>query len=218
MDFKYQMERDILYVMEKEQQILQEDSISTIKNKVIQYNINLLEEFRCAMDDDELERACEALATARQVIIFAEGGSASMANYAKASFIHTGIYCRLEVDASMQVMAAEYVTHEDVVIGITHSGRITNTIEAMGVAQNRGATTIALVGSHGTPVCKYADIVLAGDIDHPFDLSDFQGSRLEEFSVLSVLQIGVMMRNHEEAIEVAKRVSDSAELRRLKKN
>ena len=215
MDFKYQMERNVLYVVENEQQIMQEDDISTIKNKIIQYSVGLLEEFRAALDDEEMERACQALVQARQVMIFAEGGSASMADFAKTSMIHTGIYCSVEVDASMQIMAAEYAGEGDVVIGMTHSGRITNTIEALATARRRGATTIAITGTHGTPVCDYADIVLACDINHQFDLSDFQGSRLEEFCVLSILQIGTLMRTYATASEIAKRVSTSVERRRI---
>lgn len=215
MDFKYQMERNVLYVVENEQQIMQEDNISTIKNKIIQYSVSMLEEFRMALDDEALDRACEALIRAKRVIIFAEGGSASMADYAKTSLIHTGIYCSVETDASLQIMAAEYATQEDLVIGMTHSGRIANTIEALAVARRRGATTVAITGTHGTPVCKYADIVLACDINHQFDLSDFQGSRLEEFCVLSILQIGALMRTYDKAAEIAKRVSTSVELRRV---
>lgn len=216
MDFKYQMERNVLYVVENEQQITQDDSVSSIKNKIIQYSTSLLEEFRISLDDEEMERACSALTKAKRVIIVAEGGSASMAHYAKTSFIHTGIYCSVETDASLQIMAAEYATSEDVVIGMTHSGRIISTVEALSVAQKRGATTIAITGTHGTPVCKVADIVVACDINHQFDLSDFQGSRLEEFCVLSILQISLLMRTYESASEIAKRVSTSVEMRRIK--
>ena len=143
MDFKYQMERSVLYVVENEQQLMQEDNIATIKNKVIGYEISLLEEFRSSLDDMALDRTCNALIKADRVLIFAEGGSASMADYAKISFIHIGIYCQVEVDATLQMMAAEYVTEKDVVIGMTHSGRITNTIDALSAAQRRGATTVA---------------------------------------------------------------------------
>ena len=215
LDFKYQMERNVLYVVENEQQIMQGDSISTIKHKVIQYGIGLMEEFCTALDDDALERACNALARAKRVIIFAEGGSASMASYAKASLIHTGIYCTVETDASLQVMAAVYAEPDDLVIGITHSGRIINTVDALELAHERGATTLAITGTHGMPICKHADIVLACDVNHQFDLSDFQGSRLEEFCVLSILQLGALMRTYKSSAEVAKRVSLAAEKRRI---
>lgn len=215
MDFKYQMERNVLYVVENEQQIMQEDSISSIKHKVIQYGIGMMEEFCAALDDESLERACDALVRARRVIIFAEGGSASMADYAKASLIHTGIYCTVEIDASLQIMAAEYAEPDDLVIGITHSGRIANTVEALKLAHDRGAVTLAITGTHGMPICQCADIVLACDVNHQFDLSDFQGSRLEEFCVLSILQIGALMRTYKSSAEVAKRVSLAAEKRRM---
>lgn len=215
MDFKYQMERDVLYVMENEQLIMRGDSISSIKSKIIQYSVKLLEEFQSALDDEEMERACDALVRANRVMIFAEGGSASMADYAKTSLVHTGVYCSVETDSSMQIMAAEYAGEGDLVIGMTHSGRIANTIEALALAHKRGATTIAVTGTHGTPVCEHADIVLACDINHQFDLSDFQGSRLEEFCTLSILQIGALMRTYEKSSEIAKRVSDSVELRRV---
>lgn len=216
MDFKYQMERNVLYVIENEQQIVPSDSISTIRNKIIQYSIGLLEEFRSALDENALELACAALTKAKRVMIFAEGGSASMAHYAKSSLVHTGIYCSVETDASLQIMAAEFASSDDVVIGITHSGRIISTIEALSIAHKRNATTIAITGTHGTPVCKEADIVIACDINHQFDLSDFQGSRLEEFCVLSILQLGVLMRTYDTASEIAQRVSSSVEARRVK--
>jgi len=215
MDFKYQMERNVLYVVENEQQIMRDDAVGSIKNKVIQYSIGLMREFQTALDDAEMDRACDALKNARKIVIFAEGGSASMAEYAKTTFIHTGIYCTVETDATLQIMAAQYVNDQDVVIGMTHSGRIVNTIEALAAAKKSGATTIAITGSHGTPVCEHADIVLACDINHQFDLSDFQGSRLEEYCVLSVLQMGILMRTYDQSSKISKNVSAAAELRRM---
>lgn len=214
MDFKYQMERNVLYVVENEQQIMRDDEIGSIKNKVIQYSIGLMHEFQSALDDTEMNRACDALKSARKIVIFAEGGSASMAEYAKTTFIHTGIYCTVETDATLQIMAAQYVNEQDVVIGMTHSGRIVNTIEALSAAKKSGATTIAITGSHGTPVCEHADIILACDINHQFDLSDFQGSRLEEYCVLSILQMGILMRTYDQSSKISKNVSAAAELRR----
>jgi len=215
MDFKFQMERNVLYVIEQEQLISREDRIPEIKNKIIQYSIGLMNEVRDSLDDGALERACDAIVSAKRVIVFAEGGSATMADFAKTSFIHTGVYCHVETDASIQIMAAQYVTREDTVIGMTHSGRIGNTIEALAAAKKLGAKTIAITGTYGTPICEHADIVLACNINHPFDLSDFQGSRLEEFCVLSILQMGTLLKTYEKSTQIARKVSEAAEARRV---
>ncbi len=216
LDFKYQMERNVLFVLENEQQIKRGDQIPDIKNKIIQYSIGLMNEVRESLDDGALERACDAIAKAKRVIVFAEGGSATMADFAKTSFIHTGVYCHVETDASIQIMAAQYVTRDDTVIGMTHSGRIGNTIDALAAAKKLGAKTIAITGTYGTPICEHADIVLACNINHPFDLSDFQGSRLEEFCILSILQMGTLLKTYEQSNRIAQKVTEAAESRRRK--
>ncbi len=214
LDFKNQMERDFLYVVEQEQQIMQTDNVSTIKNKIIQYSISLFDEFRSAIDVDDLEEAADAVVKAKRVILIAEGGSASMADCARINLINAGVYCTLETDASIQIMTAEYASPEDVVIGITHSGRIRSTIDALEIAKKRGATTIAITGSHSAPICEYADIILACDVHHQYDLSDFQGSRLEEFTIMSILQIVVLFKSYGDAAFVSGRVRSSVEEKR----
>jgi len=116
-----------------------------------------------------------------KVVLFGNGGSAADAQHMAAELVgkfniqrkaipaialttNTSILTAIandlgyELTFSRQVEAL--VNNQDVVIGISTSGRSKNVIEAILEAKKRGAVTIALTGADGGDLASIADITI----------------------------------------------------------
>ena len=60
----------------------------------------------------------------------------------------------------MQSIAAAHTDENSVVIGISHSGQSKDIIQAMQIAKQNGATTVAITNFGKSPIDKASDIIL----------------------------------------------------------
>ena len=61
----------------------------------------------------------------------------------------------------MQSIAATHADKDTVAIGISHSGKSRDIVEAMKLARENGATTIAITNLGKSPLQKISDLVLS---------------------------------------------------------
>src|SRR5947207_1305337 len=63
-------------------------------------------------------------------------------------------------DTHIMLTSAAVLGPGDVAVGISHTGATTDTVEALRVARERGATTVALTNYPTSPITEVADLVL----------------------------------------------------------
>jgi glucokinase len=82
---------------------------------------------------------------------------------------------------------------DDVVIVVSHSGKVPELLEVMELAQARGAKVIAVTSSQ-SPLARKADVVLM--VDHSEDVATQMPmvSRILHLLVIDILAVGVAMR------------------------
>ena len=113
-----------------------------------------------AVDLSELELSDELIARVRRVVIVACGTS-----------YHAGLVGRYAIEQWARVpvemdIASEYryrdpvINDDDLVIGITQSGETADTLAAMRLARERGATVLAVTNIMGSQATRDADAVL----------------------------------------------------------
>ena len=113
-----------------------------------------------AVDLSELELSDEFIAAVRRIVIVACGTS-----------YHAGLVGRYAIEQWARVpvemdIASEYryrdpvVSADDLVIGITQSGETADTLAAMRLARDRGATVLAVTNVMGSQATRDADAVL----------------------------------------------------------
>ena len=71
-----------------------------------------------------------------------------------------GLNATAYTDNHMQAIAVSHANEKSVVIGISHSGRSKDIIQALQIAKENGATTIAITNVGKSPLCKVSDIIL----------------------------------------------------------
>ncbi|MBN1318645.1 MAG: MurR/RpiR family transcriptional regulator [Anaerolineales bacterium] len=137
-----------------------DDDLASLVNKVFSTNIQALQETQQTLDLEVLEKTVDAILGSRRVDIYSTGGAGVVARELHFKCMQQGVNANAFLDSQMQVMSAASLTENDLGIGISHTGRQMQVAEALKLARECGATTIALTSYRGTPVTEVADLVL----------------------------------------------------------
>ena len=136
------------------------DSSQTIIEKVMHRNIQTLTDTKQRLNVIEVDKAVAAIDGADVIIFCCMGSSGVAAEEGVMRFTRAGKKCLLFRDQSIQSMTAAIVGPNDVVIGISNSGRSAPVVAALKLAQSKGAQTIGITSFERSPLVKFADTAL----------------------------------------------------------
>ena len=117
------------------------DDMKTILKKVYQSNVQMLSDTLVLADDENYEKALDALLKAREIHFFGVGDAFAVCQLAYMKFGRLGIPCSVHSDVMLQMMTAGNLTSKDVALAVSYEGRSRNVVEAMKIAKERGAVT-----------------------------------------------------------------------------
>lgn len=140
--------------------ITENDSAYDIFSKVCEDIFCSLEKTKRALEAKSLQTCCEKILSADKILICGLGNSASVATDAAHKMLRLGLNACAYTDNHMQAIAAAHTTNNSVFLGISHSGRSKDVVEAMKIAREQGAFCTALTGAEKSPLHKAADVVL----------------------------------------------------------
>lgn len=197
------------------EEILLDDSIGTIQRKLFSSHIEALNDTLSLMDENSLQKAVEVITQADKVDFYGSGGSAIIAQDAYHKMIRTGIWCTHHSDAHLQVMSASLLTPQSVAIGISHSGSNKEVIDAIKIAKDTGATTIAITDYFKSPLTKEADITLFTLSKETKFRSESMASRLVQLAIIDTLYIGVSLKRNEETMNALQKIRKAISTKRF---
>jgi glucokinase len=185
------------------------DSALELGAKVLDNTASALLRVRDQMNSDAVHKAIALLLGARRIDFYALGNYSVVAQDAQYKFLRFGVPTAAYTDARLQLMAANALKPEDVVVAISGSGKITELLKAVDVALEGGAQVIAISPSH-SPLAKRATMTIA--IDHPEDVATHipMISRILYLAVIDILTVGVAMRRSDAGAAAAQLDDDSA--------
>jgi DNA-binding MurR/RpiR family transcriptional regulator len=88
--------------------------------------------------------AAKAICASRRLVFFGIGGSSHVCHDAALRFSYLDFQAESYADASQVFLQAMRVASTDVVVGISHSGRSSITVEGLRIARDNGALTIGV--------------------------------------------------------------------------
>lgn len=141
-------------------EVQEDDTISTVRRKILGYHTLIVNDMLLGWNEAAYSLAVEALVKAKRILIFGEGGSRCSAMCMFHILVNLGLPCETYMDSVFEIMKVGSLEEGDVVIGVTYTGRLRNTVDSLKLAKQRGATTIGLVGYLDSPVMDYVDVVL----------------------------------------------------------
>ncbi len=113
-----------------------------------------------SVDDEVLERAAEALASADMTVTAGLGGAAGVAYILADSLTGLGKKCFSSHDRSYLQVLPGSLGMGDLVIGISHSGETEEIVNLVSRASDKGIKTISITNYEGAPLDRCASITL----------------------------------------------------------
>ena len=181
--------------------ITNNDSLEEIYDKVCNDIYCSLERTKMALNTDTLEEVCKKISSAEKIVIFGLGNSASIALDASHKLLRTGCNAHAYSDNHMQVIVASHLTSNDVAIGISHSGSSKDIVEALKIAKESGATTVAITNSGKSPIQKYSDFTLFTASDETKHNILALNSRIAQLAIIDTLYFYIVCNSTTDALK-----------------
>ncbi len=170
-----------------------DDKVSDVLVKVIDNTVSAFLKYRNDASAFAVDRAVQALLSAKHVEFFGVGNSGIVAQDAQHKFFRLGINTVAYSDGHMQVMSASMMKEGDVVVIVSNSGRTRDLMDAADIARRNGATVIVITAT-GSPLAGAGHIHLAADHPEGYDRYSPMVSRLLHLLIIDVLATAVALR------------------------
>lgn len=167
------------------------DDLRQVVGKVAFADARAVEETAEQLDVESLDKVVQAVAGARRVDVYGFGASAFVAFDLQQKLHRIGLTCFAWNDTHIALTSAAVLTGADVAVGISHTGSTSETVEALRVARETGATTVALTNFPRSPITEVADHVLTTAARETTFRSGAMASRIAQLTVIDCLFIGV---------------------------
>jgi DNA-binding MurR/RpiR family transcriptional regulator len=184
-----------------------DDTLASVTQKIFAANIQALHDIQRSLNLDVLDQVAEAIVRARRVDLYSAGGAGIAARELHFKCMHLGINANAFLDSQLQVMSAASLTFKDVGIGISHTGLQSQVAEALSLAREGGATTVAITSYPGTPVAEAADVVLYTASLAAAITYDSPTVRNAQLAIVDVMYEAMLLKGAELAREQMARVA-----------
>ncbi|MBP5428697.1 MAG: MurR/RpiR family transcriptional regulator [Clostridia bacterium] len=184
--------------------ITAQDSAAEMFDKVCNEIYCSLELTKKALDPAALSAAAAAICSAGKIAVFGLGNSASVALDASHKFIRAGLNSTACSDNHMQMIVASHLGEGDVAIGVSHSGSSKDIVEALKVAREHGAKTVAITNVGKSPINKVSDVVLHTSSPETSYSILALNSRIAQLAIIDTLYYYVVFNLSDKAVESIK--------------
>ena len=182
-------------------QIDPEDSLADVVAKITRADERAIADTAAVLDLAVLERAVDAVATAPRVDIYGVAASGLVGADLHHKLHRIGKISYVWTDPHLALTSAAVLGSGDVAVAISHTGTTVDTVDTVRVAQQRGATTIAITNFAGSPIAAYADLLLLTAARETTFRSGAMSSRIAQLALVDCLFAGVAQRSYDQAIK-----------------
>ena len=196
-------------------EISPEDDLAAVIGKVSFADARAVEETADQLEVATLEKVIEVVANAGRVDVYGVGASAFVAADLQQKLHRIGRVCFAWSDTHIMHTSAAVLSPGDVAIGVSHTGATTDTVEALRVAREHGAITIAVTNFPRSPITEVADHVLTTAARETTFRSGATASRIAQLTVIDCLFIGVAQRHMDASVSALDATRDAVGSHRL---
>ncbi|MFK7853080.1 MAG: MurR/RpiR family transcriptional regulator [Granulosicoccus sp.] len=182
------------------QDVTANDTSKELATKLLDGAIASLVQIRNQINETALDEAIALYESSNRVELYGSGGSAVVAEDAQLKFFRLGKPAIAYSDPHIQHAAAALLDRDALVIAISHSGRSSDILKTVEIAQQAQAKVIAVTATR-SPLAQCSDVALTVDVNEDSDIFSPVKSRLGQMVVLDVLAVGVAVRGGEHMLE-----------------
>lgn len=197
------------------EEVLPEDDMAQVARKVFTSNIIGITDTLQLLDTQSLNAAVQLLNSARNVCIYAVGGSAPIAMDAYNKFIRAGISCVMHSDPHLQLTTAALLGPDSVVLAISHSGSSKDLIEVVKAAGKTGAKIIVITSYTKSSLAQLADVKLYSSTRETSFRTEAISARIAQLCIIDSLYVGLSLARQEETLENLQKIREVISAKRL---
>ncbi|MHA7618354.1 MurR/RpiR family transcriptional regulator [Cellulosimicrobium cellulans] len=171
-----------------------DDTLHDVVTKIAFHEARTIEETARMLDLDALEQVTAAVAQATRIDLFGVGSSGLTAQDLAQKLQRIGLLCFASPDPHVQLQSAALLAEGAVAIGVSHSGLTVETNDALRIARDRGATTVAVTNFPESPLVEHADLVLTTTARETQFRSGALSSRIAQLALVDFLFVRVAQR------------------------
>jgi DNA-binding MurR/RpiR family transcriptional regulator len=178
-----------------------DDSLDGVLKVIATADTRAIQATAAGLDMNDIERAAGAIATAGRVEIFGLGssGTAGREMAFRLERIRVPVWSRSDTHAALT--NAALLGPGDVAIGLSHSGRTVEVIEALAEAADHGALTVAVTSYPRSPLAETADIVFTTAVHETTFRVAALSALHSTLLVLDLIYVAVAQRTYERTTE-----------------
>ncbi|WP_167545218.1 MULTISPECIES: MurR/RpiR family transcriptional regulator [Amycolatopsis] len=191
------------------------DDLASVIGKVSFADARAVEETADQLDVAQLQSVIDLVAEAGRVDVYGVGASAFVAADLQQKLHRIGRVSFSWSDTHIMLTSAAVLKPGDVAIGVSHTGATTDTVEALRVAREHGAATVAVTNFPRSPITEVADHVLTTAARETTFRSGATASRIAQLTVIDCLFIGVAQRHMEASVSALDATRDAVGSHRL---
>lgn len=175
-----------------------DEKIENIPEKMVGLTVKALQDTLKLIDIDSFSKVIHMIGSADIIDVYGDGNSRSIAIDMVNKLLRIGLNCRSYSDNYLQRICANQLKSKDLAIGISHSGSTRDTVDALRIAKESGAKTIALTNFRASVITEYADVVFyTGDVEATF-YSENMFSRITQLAIVDMIYMGILLQNYDQ--------------------
>lgn len=206
-EFKLAIAKDLTTTTNEEENGLGHSTSLTMS--IAQYTKNAIDETVNMLDEEMLQRTIDLFDRSNSIHFFGVGTSGLTALDAKSRFLRIGRRIDAIVDPHLQAMTAATLDVGDVVVGISVSGSTKDTIDALQLAKENGATVVAITYYARSPITKTADFVLiSGGKESPLEGGSL-AAKMSQLFIIDVLCTGLALKNKNYSLDMKQKTAQA---------
>jgi DNA-binding MurR/RpiR family transcriptional regulator len=190
------------------------DSLAEVVAKIAFTDAAAVQDTAATLDLDALAAAVDAVAAARRVDVYGLGASGFVGQDLQQKLHRIGLLAFAWPDPHAALTSAALLDTDSVAIAISHTGTTTDTVDALRIARESGARTIAVTNFVPSPLTGCADLVLATAARETTFRSGAMASRIAQLAVIDCLFVGVAQRSYDRTIDRLTRTHRAVQSRR----
>lgn len=185
------------------------DSPKTALHKMIENTVSAFRSTYDILSEEDLQNVADLLMNVKKRIeIYGVGSSSMIANDAYYRLMRIGLPVYAVTDPHISSISASLLDDKCLAIGISHSGRTNETLEAMEIAKSKNAKTICITSYADSPLAKICDISIVIASKEAEVNREAVVSRLTQLLVLDSLCSFICYQRKDETNELMENVID----------
>ena len=185
-----------------------DDTPGDILDKLFAANVKTLHDTADRIDREVFTAVVDLLSEARHIYIYGVGTSTVFVQELQYRLMHLGRHALAVTDVPSMKVSTLNIKKNDVVIGISHSGRTIPTLESLELAKEHGAATVCITSMPGSKITQIADYPIelwSDEIEYPMEAIS---ARIAHLAIIDAITVAISAKNYEQALERYKAAHD----------